>query len=247
MIELIVALAMVAIIAASLSSTLWTAYHATRQAEAAVVPSDQADVAMQFLSQDLQNALQTQTNPASELVGTPLTANNSEQTAFLGTQEQDSRGHPADDVVFFTTAESPVHVYANGEIKCVEYKVIQSLQSKEFVLVRRVTRNLLPVNGQNGATDEEVICTGVSSFSLEYSYDGTTFNPTSLTPIRGMPHSWTTPFPRPSRSRLNWKKRSPTAKCRPPLTPGSYCFRVRPLRSIPTSTPECQAYEPTRR
>jgi prepilin-type N-terminal cleavage/methylation domain-containing protein len=182
MIELIVALAMVAIIAASLSSTLWTAYHATRQAEAAVAPSDQADVALQFLTEDLQNALQMQTNPGSVLVGTATVANNFEQTAFLGTQEQDSRGHPADDVVFFTTAESPVHVYANGEIKCVEYKVIQSLQSKEFVLVRRVTRNLLPVNGQNGATDEEVICTGVSSFSLEYSYDGTTFNPTSLTP-----------------------------------------------------------------
>jgi len=182
MIELIVALAMVAIIAASLSSTLWTAYHATRQSEAAIAPSDQADVALQFLSEDLQNALQTQTRPASSLVGAATAANNSEQTAFLGTQEQDSRGHPADDVVFFTTAESPVHVYASGEIKCVEYKVVQPLHSSDFVLVRRVTRNLLPVNGQNGATDEEVICTGVSSFSLQYSYDGTTFNPTSSSP-----------------------------------------------------------------
>lgn len=181
MIELIVALGMVAIIAASISSSLWLAYHTTCQAEAAVAPSDQVDNAFEFLSNDLQNALQTQTRPASYLVGAPTAANNFEQTAFLGTQGQDNRGHPSDDVVFFTTAESPVHVYANGEIKCVEYKVIQPLRSSDHVLVRRVTRNLLPPDGQNGSVDEEVICTGVSSFSVEYSYDGTTFNPTSLT------------------------------------------------------------------
>lgn len=182
MIELIVALAMVAIIAGSLASTLWTAYHTTRAAEAGVAPSDQADAALEIFANDIQNALQPQKQPQSVLVGTPMVSNNEEQTAFLGTEGQDTRGHPDDDVVFFTTAESPVHVYANGEIKSVEYKVIQPLRSNDFVLVRRVTRNLLPVNGQNGATDEEVICTGVDSFSLQYSYDGVTFNPTSLTP-----------------------------------------------------------------
>lgn len=183
MIELIVALGMVAMIAASLSSTLWSAYHATRQTEAAVAPTDKADIAFEFLASDLQNALQgAQIQPASSLVGTPVAANNNEQTAFFGTQGQDNRGHPSDDVVFFTTAESPVHVYANGEIKCVEYKVVQPLHSSDHVLVRRVTRNLLPTNGQTGATDEEVVCTGVSSFSVEYSADGTNFNPTSLGP-----------------------------------------------------------------
>jgi len=182
MIELIVALGMVAIIAASLSSTLWSAYHATRQAEAAVAPSDRVDSAFAILAGDLQNALQTQLRPASYLVGIPTSATNDEQTAFLGTQNQDNRGHPADQVVFFTTAESPVHVYANGEIKCVQYLVIQPTGSTDHVLVRRVTRNLLPPNGQNGAIDEEVICTSVSSFTLQYSYDGTTFNPTAMSP-----------------------------------------------------------------
>jgi prepilin-type N-terminal cleavage/methylation domain-containing protein len=182
MIELIVALAMVAVIAASLSSTLWTAYHTARSAEAAAVPTDRAEAALDILAGDLQNALEPQIQPASSLVGCPTVASNEEATAFLGTEEQDSRGHPDDDVVFFTTAESPVHVYANGEVKCVEYKVIQPLRSSDFVLVRRVTRNLLPINGQNPATDEEVVCTGVDSFSVQYSYDGVTFNPTTLTP-----------------------------------------------------------------
>jgi len=181
MIEMIVALAMVAIIAAAMSSTLWSAYHQTRITEAALAPSDQASAAMKFICEDLQDALQTQVQPASYLVGIGVPATNGEQTAFLGTPEQDNRGHEADDVVFFTTADSPVHVYANGEVKCVEYKVIQPQRSKDYVLVRRVTRNLLPPDGQTAATDEEVVCTGVSSFTLEYSFDGITFSPTTMT------------------------------------------------------------------
>jgi hypothetical protein len=125
--------------------------------------------------------MQPHTNPTSVLVGTATPATNFEQTAFLGTPEQDNRGHETDDVVFFTTAESPVHVYAGGEVKCVEYKVVQPVGKSDHVLVRRVTRNLLPVSGQNGSTDEEVVCTGVSSFTLEYSYDGTNFSPPPLT------------------------------------------------------------------
>jgi prepilin-type N-terminal cleavage/methylation domain-containing protein len=181
LIELVLALAMVAIVAASLSSALWTAYRATRQAQAALAPQDQVSIALQYLCDDLQCAMQTQTNPASILVGAAVPATNYEQTAFLAAPGQDNRGHEADNVVFFTTAESPLHVYASGEIKCVQYKVIQPVGSAEDVLVRRVTRNLLPVSGQTGSTDEEVVCTGVSSFTLEYSYDGTNFSPPPLT------------------------------------------------------------------
>jgi type II secretory pathway pseudopilin PulG len=183
---MVVALAMVAIIAAALASTLWNAYHATRSAEAAVTPSDQAAQALDIFAADLQCALQQAPGSGNasvtSLIGTPLTQNNDEQTAFLGTQGQDNRGHEADDVVFFTTNDSPVHVYANGEVKCVEYRVVQPLRSKDYVLVRRVTRNLLAREGQIAATDEEVICTGISSFALEYSYDGVNFSPAPLTP-----------------------------------------------------------------
>jgi prepilin-type N-terminal cleavage/methylation domain-containing protein len=184
LIEMVVALAMVAIVAAALSSTLWTAYHTTRQTQAAVAPGDQASIALQYFCDDLQCAMQTQTpqNPVpSVLVGAGTAATNYEQTAFLGTPGQDNRGHEADDVVFFTTSESPVHVYANGEIKCVEYKVVQPVGRADHVLVRRVTRNLLPVSGQTASTDEEIVCAGVSSFALEYSYDGTNFSPAHLT------------------------------------------------------------------
>jgi prepilin-type N-terminal cleavage/methylation domain-containing protein len=181
LIEMVVALAMVAIVAAAMSSTLWTAYHTTRQTQAALAPGDQASIALEYFCDDLQCAMQIQQYPAGVLVGAATAATNYEQTAFLGTPGQDNRGHEADDVVFFTTSESPVHVYANGEIKCVEYKVVQPVGKSDHVLVRRVTRNLLPVSGQTPATDEEVVCTGVSSFALEYSYDGTNFSTPPLT------------------------------------------------------------------
>jgi prepilin-type N-terminal cleavage/methylation domain-containing protein len=181
LIEMVVALTMVVIIVAAMSSTLWTAYHTTRQTQAALAPTDQASITLGYLCDDLQSAMQPQTYPASVLVGVATAATNYEQTAFLGTPQKDNRGHETDDVVFFTTAESPVHVYANGEIKCVEYKVVQPNGDADHVLVRRVTRNLLPLTGQTASTDEEVICHNVSSFQLEYSYDGINFSQPPLT------------------------------------------------------------------
>ena len=58
LIEIIIALAMVAIIAASLASTLWTSYRAVREAEANLPPVDQACGALAFIADDLSNALQ---------------------------------------------------------------------------------------------------------------------------------------------------------------------------------------------
>jgi type II secretion system protein J len=165
MIEMLVALAMVAIIAASLTSTLWTVYHTTRQAEAAVKPTDQASIALEYIADDLQSALTPNTTITT---ATPMVGN------FEGTQEQDSRGHEADDVQFYGTAESAQHVDANGEVKLFEYTVEQPVNSNDFVLVRRATRNLQPPSVQP-EPDEEIICRGVSSFTLQY-FDGSNWN-----------------------------------------------------------------------
>ncbi|MGD0464133.1 MAG: type II secretion system protein GspJ [Tepidisphaeraceae bacterium] len=163
LIELVIALAMVAVIAGSLAESLWIAYHATQRTEAAVAPSRQAAIAMDYLSSDLQNALQTGTT-ATTLIGN-----------FEGTQAQDDRGHEADDVIFFSTAESPQHVDANGEVKQVELTVEHLAGSNDYALVRRVTRNLLAE--VQPAPDEEIICRGVSSFTLQY-FDGSNWNTT---------------------------------------------------------------------
>jgi len=45
------------------------------------------------------------------------------------------------------------------------------------VLVRRVTRNIPPLSITQITPDEEIICRGVSSFTLQY-FDGSNWNPT---------------------------------------------------------------------
>jgi type II secretory pathway component PulJ len=166
MIEMIVALAMVAIIAASLTSTLWTVYHHVKQTEAAVNPTSEASIALEYICDDLQNSMMSSATMINNETG--LAQN------FEGAQAQDTRGHEADDIQFYSTAESAQHGAANGEIKHFEYTVVQPVNSNDYVLVRRVIRNLLPPSVQP-VPDEEVICRNVSSFTVQY-YDGANWN-----------------------------------------------------------------------
>jgi type II secretion system protein J len=167
MIEMVLALAIVAIIATSLSSVLWQVYHTTRQATAAVNPSSQASIALDYIAGDLANAIQPNTTNTS---GTALAGD------FEGTQATDAAGQEGDDLQFFGTAESPQHAIANGEIKHFEYTVVQPTGNTDCVLVRRVIRNLLPPS-MVPAPDEEVICRGVQSFTVQY-FDGSNWNTT---------------------------------------------------------------------
>lgn len=151
LLELVVAMSMVAVLAGSLADSMYVAFKAVKTADAAIDAPRTAAIAMDFLSQDLQNALP----PGTELAGN-----------FEATQGQDSRGHENDDLVFFTSADSPQHVDANGDIKQVELTMEQDSDG-DWVLVRRVIRNLLSQTQVN--PDEEIICRGVNSFTLQYS------------------------------------------------------------------------------
>lgn len=155
LLELVVAMAMVAVLATSLYASLRIAFKAKASAEAAVEPPRTAELAMEFLRDDLQNAI----GPNGVLAG-----------SFVGTDGTDDRGRSADDLTFYSTADGPDHVDANGEIKGVELTVTQQPGSSDHVLVRRVIRNLL---SQMAVTpDEEVLCRGVGGFNLRY-FDGT--------------------------------------------------------------------------
>jgi type II secretion system protein J len=154
LIELILALVMVAALAASLYASLQTAFKAKASAEGAVEPYRTGDLAMQLIQQDIQNSL-----PPGDVL----------QGNFEGTQGTGGNGNEADDLNFYTTADSPQHVDANGEVKNVELTVIQPQNSSDYVLVRRVKRNLL---SQTTVTpDTEVICRNVGNFTCQY-YDG---------------------------------------------------------------------------
>jgi type II secretion system protein J len=156
LLELLVAMAMVAILAVSLYASIQITFKAQKRAEAAVEPARSAQLALEMIGQDLTNSLQ----PGGQLAGN-----------FEGTTGADDRGHEADDIDFYATTDSPQHQDANGEIKNIEITVITPQNSSDHVLVRRVTRNLLSLNS-TASPDPEFICGHVNSFTVAY-YDGT--------------------------------------------------------------------------
>jgi type II secretion system protein J len=160
LIELTIAMAMVALLAISLFTSIRIAFRATESAGNAVAPPRTAALAMEFLRDDIQNA---------QAVSGMLGGN------FEGTQSQGANGQEADDLIFYSTSDAADHADANGEIKEIELTIEPTPDGKDQQLVRRVTRNLLSQNPET--PDEEVLCRGVYSYALQY-YTGSQWQPT---------------------------------------------------------------------
>ncbi|HZL37802.1 MAG TPA: type II secretion system protein GspJ [Tepidisphaeraceae bacterium] len=177
LLELLVALSMAAIVAVALFDSLRIGFKQKQIAERAVAPARIADEVMEVLRNDIQCALP----PRSQMTLQQqyLQGNASGQPRvfagpFEGMQSQDARGDEADDLVFFSTASSPLHPQgANGDIKQIELTVIQPPNSADFVLVRNTTNNLL--DPQQELPDQEILCRHVYGFSLQY-FDGVQWN-----------------------------------------------------------------------
>jgi len=169
LIELIVAMSIVAIMAVSLYASVRIAFKAQDAAERAIEPSRTAELAMEFIRLDLDNA----TPPAGNN-GQIALATGKLRGDFMGSDGTDNN-HDSDDLNFYTTADAAEHESANGEVKQVEFLITTPQNSNERALVRRVTRNLL--SALVPTPDEEVLCRGVVGFNLRY-YDGTTWQDT---------------------------------------------------------------------
>ncbi len=161
LLELVIAMGMVAVLAVSLYASLRIGFKAQASSEAAVEPARTASLALDLIQQDLANSL-TPNNLAGN---------------FEGTSGTDDRNKEDDDINFYSTTDSPQHATANGEIKNVELTVIEPQNSSDHVLVRRVARNLPPLNQETETPDVEVICRNVGAFSVQY-WDGTEWDQT---------------------------------------------------------------------
>jgi type II secretion system protein J len=171
LIELVVALGIVAIMSVSMYASVRIAFKAQTSAETAVEPSRTAELAMDFVRQDLQNAVPPAGNNGQIALATGRLAGD-----FVGVDGTGNDGnHPSDDLLFYSTADAADHQAANGEIKRVELLIITPDKSSQQQLVRRVTRNLLA--SLEPAPDEEVLVRGIAGFNLRY-YDGTTWQET---------------------------------------------------------------------
>jgi len=194
LIELLLALFMAAILIVTLTESLKIAYNAKGAADRALEPSRTADIAMELLRADFQSAVSPSASALTTTyaysvssLGTGSTGLDISTSSTSGATSATTSGNLAgpfvggeasalqlsgenDDLVFFTTADSPQHVDANGEIKQVEYTLANV--DDDTVLVRSTTRNLLdPDPIDDVPPDDEVICRGVYAFSCQY-YDG---------------------------------------------------------------------------
>jgi type II secretion system protein J len=166
LLELVLALSMVAIMAASLYAAMRVAFRAQSGAEAAIEPSRTAELVFEMIRIDLQNIVP----PTPYNVQTVTLAG-----PFQASDGKDDRGADGDDVILYTTADAPDRPSANGDIKKVELLISTQDGTGDHVLVRRVTRNLL---AQIEPTPvEEVVCRNVGAFNVRY-YDGTDWQTT---------------------------------------------------------------------
>jgi len=154
LLEMIVAMAIMAVLAGSLYATLHTAFRARRSATAAVEETRRADLTLALVETDL----------ASAVVPTGLLAG-----GFLGEPATDAAGRPADALLLHATAPGGTAVAGRGDIRAIEFACEPSDDDTGLVLVRYVTTNLLAPTTPE--PEEETLCRNVFALSLRY-YDG---------------------------------------------------------------------------
>lgn len=159
LLELLVAMTLMAVVGSSLYTALHTGFRAHRSALLAVEPTSQAINAIELLKQDILGVLP----PGSGLAG-----------AFIGTDSQGIKGVDADSLEFYTT-----HIYADDEqlvgglgrigLLLEEDKEDNHDNYATYRLVRQVTTNLL--TPKDVEPEEQVLCRNIISLNLRY-YDG---------------------------------------------------------------------------
>ena len=158
LIEVVLAMAMVAMLATTMYTAMAVTQRARRSATAAVERTRTLSIAMEMLRRDLESV----PPPTGQLAG-----------PFVGLRQQGGNAGvgDADQLEFFTIGEDEplVATYPLAEgIRKVQL-FVQSDAGQQPVLVRRVTRNLTP--SVDPRLEDEVICRGVRTFSCRY-WDG---------------------------------------------------------------------------
>jgi general secretion pathway protein J len=151
LLEMLVALAIIAVLAGALYASLRTGLQAQQRAEASVAPARTAMLALEMVGVSLESA----PPPTGVLAG-----------AFIGEDETEEGG----DVVSFFAAGGAAAAERAG-IRKIEIALrADERETGRKMLVRRVTANLLAPKTPEPA--EEVLCRDVLGLNLRY-FDGT--------------------------------------------------------------------------
>lgn len=154
LLEMLVAMAMIAVLAGSLYATLHVAFRARRTALKAVEPVRKAELAMQLLRADIQSAVV----PRGVLAG-----------SFFGEDGTDGIGRECDSLLLYCTTPRARQAEGTGDVRMIELVCEPEEDGTGMVLLRRTTVNLLAPTINEPA--EEVLCRGVHAFGLRY-FDG---------------------------------------------------------------------------
>jgi len=194
LLELTIAMFLVASLTVTLYESLRVANHARLSAEASVVQSSEFDLALNIMRADLENVPPTygsQSGTASILANEfsdQLNSTSNGQTLdfytcgdglLKGAQtgqgqlpQQSSQQGPQQSLQQQTQAQQQQQQWnAASEIKQVEYALDVPAGSTQQCLVRRVWDNVQALAENQGDPREEIICRGVDQFSLRY-FDG---------------------------------------------------------------------------
>ncbi len=155
LLEMLVAMTLMSMLAASLYASLSIAFRGRRTMEEALEPTARAAAAFRMMRTDLESAT----------VPTGLLA-----AEFVGEDAAGRDGQPEDDLLFHALARDQCGGDPPSPILAVEIALTPQGQADERALVRRVTANLLAPEAQEPV--EEVLCRRVSSFDVAY-FDGT--------------------------------------------------------------------------
>lgn len=154
LLELLVAMAMMSIIAASLYTSLSIGFKARDSSENTLDARRSARIVMGLLKQEIISSLP----PKGILAG-----------KFEGTNGQDDSGNESDSMVFYSAAYNPADDEVVGDIIKVQISLSTSEESDVHTLVRGITKNLL--SPKSLEPYEEVLCNNIRSLNLRY-YDG---------------------------------------------------------------------------
>ena len=154
LLELLVAMTMMSIIAASLYTSLSIGFKARDSSENTLDARRSARIAMDLLKQEIISSLP----PKGILAG-----------KFEGTNGHDDSGNESDSLVFYSAAYNPADDEIAGDIIKVQIGLAASEESNVHTLVRGITKNLLSPKSLDPY--EEVLCKNIRSFNLRY-FDG---------------------------------------------------------------------------
>ena len=151
LLELLVAMSIMAVITTAMYSTLYIAFRAKDSLENAVAPYADINAVFDIIRSDLICAVDPSMNLAGPFVGLESATNDNSSISF------------------FTSN----YMSGNDEIACDIYQTEYSLEKYDqwegYALVKNSATNLLSQSEVQAKT--EILCRGIKSFEIEY-YDG---------------------------------------------------------------------------